>query len=109
VAPDIRRKGKVRAANSAAWLRGLCRALTREVGGAKKRLGLGLAKIEFVRAIRVIVIALGWIIALFMAGTAIALAREYGFEGVGWGWTAFLFTPLILMLAGMLWTWRHRR
>jgi hypothetical protein len=59
-----------------------------------------LAKIEFIRAIRVILIALGWIIALFMAGTAIALIREYGFEGVGWGWTAFLFTPLILMLAG---------
>ena len=54
-------------------------------------------------------IALGWIIALFMAGTAIALAREYGFDAVGWVWTAFLFTPLILMLAGMLWTWRDRR
>ena len=68
-----------------------------------------MAKIEFVRAIRVILIALGWIIALLMAGTAIALTREYGFEGVGWGWAAFLFTPLILMLAGMLWIRRHRR
>jgi hypothetical protein len=75
----------------------------------KKRVGLVLAKIGLVRAIRIIVIALGWIVALFMAGTAIALTREYGFEGVGWGWTAFLATPLILMLVAMLWTWRRRR
>jgi hypothetical protein len=60
-----------------------------------------------VKGIRFIVIALGWIVALFMARTAIALTREYGFEGVGWGVTAFLVTPLILMTAGML--WRRRR
>lgn len=75
---------------------------------AKKRVGLVRAKVELMRAIRVIVIALGWIVALSMAGTAIALTREYGFEDVGWGWTAFLATPLILMIARMLWTWRRR-
>jgi len=64
--------------------------------------------VSAVRPFRFLLIALGWFIALFMAATPIFLAKEYGFDGVGWGLTAFLWTPLLLMLAGMLWTRRHR-
>jgi hypothetical protein len=41
--------------------------------------------VSAVRPIRIILIALGWIIALFMAATPILLARDYGFDGIGWG------------------------
>ena len=108
VPPDIMRKSKVRGRPT--WRRSRSTNATGRFVWvcAKKRVGLVRAKIELMRAIRVIVIALGWIVALSMAGTAIALAREYGFDDVGWGWTAFLATPLILMMARMLWTWRRR-